>query len=177
MLIWKPRQRLKIASWGQSQMCWALLSSCSISWRPPHSPARLLIFVLPSLLLSPELGLPSLLGWPRLLPWLSAESTIQWVWPDSFIFRFFHGTGSVYITAQRRLFLCTCLHVLVLKFVKPSCLGECLHSTCEPLIDEDKSPVSESWGKHSITNWSFNEGHPWKERDGEERSCGVWEIQ
>lgn len=115
------------------------------------------------------------LAW--VLPWLSAESTIQWVWLDSFIFRFFHGTGSVYITAQRRLFLCTCLHVLVLKFLKPSALGECLHSTCEPLIDEDKSPVSESWGKHSITNWSFNEGHPWKERDGGERSCGVWEIQ
>lgn len=95
--------------------------------------------------------------------------------------RFLHCTGSVYITAQRRLFLCTCLHVLLLKFLKPSALGERLQSTCEPLIDGEKSPVSESWGKHSITNWSLNEGHhrlgsAWKERDGGERSCGVAEL-
>lgn len=56
------------------------------------------------------------------------------------------------------------------ELLKPLALGGCLHNTCEPVIDEERNPVSESWGKHSITNWSFNEGHHclcsgWKEKE------------
>lgn len=67
------------------------------------------------------------------------------------------------------------------ELLKPLALGGCLHNTCEPLIDEEKNPVSESWGKHSITIWSFNEGHHclcsgWKEKDGGEKSCCVAKL-
>lgn len=72
-----------------------------------------------------------------------------WAW------RFLNGIGHVYITAQKRLFPCTCLHSLLWKFSKQSALGEPLPSTRKPLIAEEKNPVSESLGKHSLTNWSL----------------------
>lgn len=130
----------------------AVLSSCSISL-----PGRcLLIFVLPWLFSA----LPCVFAIPLTLCSHKGDgSTIQ---GGSDLTVSSAGVFSLHWECLCNcskeafsMYLFTCFACRILE-----ALGECLPGPCEPLIAEEKSPVGESWGKHPITNWALNEGHP-----------------